>query len=399
MYNSIRCKLRQELVDVCAQSPVMQAPSGWMAPMVLNPGTGAVGGYGIINPLLKVSMKTVIDQSCDGEVEALSVGELDRLRRNYRSIVGADPPREHNPTDNQLSGLFRRLEVGGAPFVDFCVFRKNGNRFERSLKFSVQVREVNGGTRNQEVPGPNCLESWEHTWSVFKAACLMLDVATGHTLDRYAAKIRELASEYPRAWHLLLQADLIMRSEEWVLEKRKQERAFGVAPQLSSYNAKMPWESVIREAAEMEQFWRQQFEKPANREEQRAMTGAPAFRRGAPEDWQQEDADFRPPKWERDYKPDKGKGYGGQGKDNDKIPYNEQTVRGDGRHMQSVNGTQICFEWARNEEGCKAQCPTSRAHICEWCRGDHRSIECPQHPGWVPDQKGGAKGDPKRRRM
>ena len=263
MYNSIRCKLRQELVDVSTPNPVVQMSAGAAAPMVLNPGTGAVGGFGVINPLMKVSMRTVIDQACDGEVEALSATELDRLRRNYRSIVGADPPKDHNPTDNQLSGLWRRLEVGGAPFVDFCVFRKHGNRVERDLKFRVQVREVNGGTRNQEVPGPNCLESWEHSWSVFKAACIMLDVATGHTLDRYAAKVRELAVEYPMAWHLLLQADLIMRSEEWVLEKRKQERAYGIAPQLSSYNAQMPWESVIREAAEMEQFWRQQFEKPA----------------------------------------------------------------------------------------------------------------------------------------
>jgi hypothetical protein len=202
--------------------------------------------------------------------------------------------------------------------------------------------------------------------------------------------------EYPMAWHLLLEADLIMRSEEWVLEKRKQERAFGIAPQLSSYNAKMPWESVIREAAEMEQFWRQQFEKPANREEQRSMTGAPAFRRGAPEDRQREDADFRPPKREREYKPDKGAGKGKEkGKDK---PMADKLQRQDGRYMQSVSGTQICFNYSRQKDGCKAQCPESRAHICEWCRGNHRSIECPQHPNWVPEQAP-KRGDGKRRRM
>ena len=90
--------------------------------------------------MMKVSMRTVLDQACDGEVEALSVAELDRLRRTYRTVVGADPPKEQNPTDNQLSALFRRLEAGGAPYVDFCVFRKNGNRVERDLRFKVQVR-------------------------------------------------------------------------------------------------------------------------------------------------------------------------------------------------------------------------------------------------------------------
>jgi hypothetical protein len=162
MYNSIRCKLRQELVDVAApvQAVQAQAPTA-NYPVLINPGIGAIGGFGVINRLMKVSMKTVIDQACDGDVEALSVTELDRLRRNYRSIVGADPPKDHNPTDNQLSALFRRLEAGGAPFVDFCVFRKHGNRVERDLKFRVQVRDVNGGTRTQEIPGPNCLDSWE----------------------------------------------------------------------------------------------------------------------------------------------------------------------------------------------------------------------------------------------
>ena len=144
MYNSVRCKLRQELVDVAAPTlPAAQAAAVGMGiggAMLLNPGTGAIGGYGIINPLMKVSMNKVLDQACDGEVEALSAAELDRLRRNYRSIVGADPPKDQNPIDNQLSALFRRLEAGGAPYADFCVFRKNGNRVERDLRFKVQVR-------------------------------------------------------------------------------------------------------------------------------------------------------------------------------------------------------------------------------------------------------------------
>ena len=151
----------------------------------------------------------------------------------------------------------------------------------------------------QEIPGPNCLESWQESWLVFKAACIMLDVATGHTMDRYAAKVRELAVEYPMAWHLLIQSDLIMRSEEWMLEKRKQERAFGIAPQLSNYNAQMPWESVILEASEMDTFWTKQFEKPVGRAELRSLQVVPAFRRGGPDDRQRDDAGSDIPKGDK----------------------------------------------------------------------------------------------------
>jgi hypothetical protein len=234
---------------------------------------------------------------------------------------------------------------------------------------------------------------------VYKAACIMLDIATGHTLDRYAAKVRELAVEYPQAWHYLMQSDLIMRSEEWMLEKRKQERAYGIAPQLSEFNPQLPWESVIREAAELDSYWTKQFEKPAGRAELRSMQEVPAFRRGGPDDRQRDDAGSDIPKGDKRGR-DKGSGKGG-GKKGKANMAEKASQRQDGRYFTSVNGTQICFEFARNADGCKATCPSKRAHVCEWCRGSHRTIECPTKPGWVPEPpapgKGAGAGDDKRR--
>ena len=77
-----------------------------------------------------------------------------------------------------------------------------------------------------------------------------------------------------------MKADCIMRSEEWQHERRKQERAYALAPMLSEYNPGMPWESVIRSAAELEVFWVKQFEKPASRAESKQELQAPAFRAG-----------------------------------------------------------------------------------------------------------------------
>ena len=43
-------------------------------------------------------------------------------------------------------------------------------------------------------------------------------IATGATLDQYAAKLKERARNYPGAWLLLFKADVVMRSEEWLKE-------------------------------------------------------------------------------------------------------------------------------------------------------------------------------------
>ena len=70
--------------------------------------------------------------------------------------------------------------------------------------------------------------------------------------------------------------------------------------------------------------------------------------------------------------------------------------RKDGRYLRSRSGINICYDWSRHEDGCNNdKCPQQFAHVCEWCRQPHRSINCPQRPGWTPPPpttKGGGKG-------
>ena len=73
------------------------------------------------------------------------------------------------------------------------------------------------------------------------------------------------------------------------------------------------------------------------------------------------------------------------------------TRKQDGRFCYDIGGTELCYAWGRNESGCATVCTREpkRAHGCEWCRGPHRSIHCPSHPGWRPDPgegKGKGKG-------
>ena len=60
-------------------------------------------------------------------------------------------------------------------------------------------------------------------------------------------------------------------------------------------------------------------------------------------------------------------------------------------------GTQVCFAYNRAKEGCAVVCPSSRAHVCEFCLEPHRTVECPRNPGWTPPVKGAGKGKGKNR--
>ena len=59
--------------------------------------------------------------------------------------------------------------------------------------------------------------------------------------------------------------------------------------------------------------------------------------------------------------------------------------RADGRYVRDAKGVEICFSFARHAGGCKESCPQGRTHICEWCREEHRSIDCSSKPrDWKP---------------
>ena len=66
--------------------------------------------------------------------------------------------------------------------------------------------------------------------------------------------------------------------------------------------------------------------------------------------------------------------------------------RPDGRYMYAQNGRGICFQHSKNENGCTTICDKNFEHICELCRGLHRTIHCPTNPGWRPPLEGKGRG-------
>ena len=314
---------------------------------------------------LRVKMSQVIDQGADQEVEVLPHDEIAKYRQQYMLAEGDAPLEREEVTDAQLSCLKAKVSCEAAPFVDMGVWGPYGERLARQMKFTSQVLK-DGQWKSVEIPGASSIEKWEESWRIFRTACIMLNIAAAAVIDRYASEFRQRVAEYPNAWHLAAQADIRCRTEFWPQERRRQKAFHQVHQELSSFNPRQPWNSVIKASACNSDFWAREFEKPALRFQVMGPKDKPAkMLPGLP-----------------------------AAEDDRKRKFDPQ--RKDGRYLKSRSGINICYDWSRNEDGCNnEQCPHQFAHICEWCRQPHRSINCPQRPGWTsppPQAKGAGKG-------
>lgn len=315
---------------------------------------------------IKIKLSQVIDQGSDMEIEQLDAATLQRARRAFLQSEGDAPLEKEEVTDAQISALHAKINHGQAPFVDMGVWGPYGERLARQMKFTSQVLK-DGQWRSVELPGASSFIAWEEAWRIFRTAAIMLGLASPCVLDRYAAEFKARVLEYPDCWHLAAQADIRCRSEFWLQEKRRQEEFHAAHANMSSFNTMQPWNSVIKAAANSSEFWHREFEKPALLYK---MNGPKAMK-AIPE----------PPR-------EAGGSHTWSTRGQDKGTYDPK--RRDGRHFKSMGGVNICYEWSRNDNGCtnEGQCPRGMAHVCEWCRQPHRTISCPQVPGWSADKEG-----------
>jgi hypothetical protein len=369
--NAIKAKFGIEPCDLLATDNPSQASSAVV---------GTLSGAAM--PIRhKIKGSHVIDQGLDMEFEMLQAEVLLDARQQYVLQQGDAPVERDEVTDQQLSCLYGKIQLRLAPFVDMGVWGPYGDRLARAMKFmSQEFRD--GKWSNVELQGASHMHAWDESWRIFRTAAIMLGLATPSTLDRYSLEFRERVREHPNCWHIAAQADIRCRSEFWTLELRKQEAFHAAQPQLSAFNAAQPWNSVIKASAVNTEFWHKEFDKLALNYKLsggRALPAVPLL----PEQVAAVEDKKQPKR---------------------KPTVDVSAQRKDGRFFRSINGSEICFDWSRTENGCSTTCPHHRAHVCEWCRQPHRTIACPVHPGWKPTEltaqkgKGKGKGRGKKRR-
>ena len=358
-------------------------------------GTGSTAGDATapsasMSTKAKLKLSQILDQGSDQETEMLPLDTLQKMRRNFVMLEGDNPLEQEEVTDAQLSCLYAKLQSQQTPFVDMGVFGPYGDRIARAMKF-VSQQWKDGQWKAVELPGASNLETWEQSWRIFRTACLMLGVATSAVLDRYAAEFRQRVNDHPGVWHLAAQADIRCRSEFWPQELRRQQAFHESQPQLSAYVPEMPWNSVIKASANNREYWNREFEKPALMYSMQGAKATPA--KPTPPGMIAVSPDAPNPTAASSAGGDKKRSFDPQ--------------RKDGRYFKSRFGVNICYAWSRSKDGCSnTKCERGMAHVCEFCRQPHRTVDCPAVPGWDPTTKTeknkgrgkGAKG-PKRRHM
>ena len=390
LYNAVRRKFSMNIGDL------LEVPQG-AAPSGAGPATAqaAVAGH-IAGATVKIKLSQTIIQGKDMEVESLPPEVIRVKRELYVTVVGDVPMPECQVTDIQLSVFIRVVDMGMSPACDFGVWGPHGTRMERAMFFTVHFAGPDGKWRATELKGPENIEAWEACWEVFKTAAIMANLASVANLDYYAKKFKTRVARYHWAWHLAIQADWRCRTEWWVEEKRAQESFHASSPRLSAYEPERPWNSVIKASAKNTDFWHEHLSEPAVLYRQSggpdnsakgsgAHTGAPRRQRSRPPS--------RSPsrRRKRSRTPLRRAVRPGHGGSDEQRP--------DGRYLCAKDGTEICYAWSRNDGGCADACRgvPKRAHVCEFCRKEHRTIRCPDHPGWRPAATGPAATSSKRK--
>jgi hypothetical protein len=150
-------------------------------------------------------------------------------------------------------------------------------------------------------------------------------------------------------------------------------------PQLSAYDPMAPWNSVLKAAGTDHEFWDRELKEPAllyslghgrvepshveRQPEVPTGMGKKALKRKRQQEAAARAPTTRPP-------PPAGKG---QGKGKESHPRKTRQ----GTYLTSRDGSQVCFTWNRDRDGCKTgPCPNRRAHVCEHCLQPHRGVDC-----------------------
>ena len=370
---------------------------------------------------LKVS--NFVDQLDDTEVDMASKVEIDEAYRCFREATGADPQPEADPTPEQIAVMRAKVVVNGeAPYGDFSVLTPYGRRVQKSMKAKNWLLQADGSFKAQEVPGPPTFEAWRACWRVYRSVLLMLcheptapggpklPVVTVACLEEYYDKVKELADEFPEAWHLVMIAEDRCRGEYFERLRRTLRRARleGRLPMGLDFQETRPWIGVFTQAARDAEYWQKHVIRPAQSflarggagksmpkdvaNDVNMTSGAQAAtshaapgeglsrnarkRRAAKEKLAAEKA--KNDKWQSEAKPgwngaSPGAGPSGGGGGGAVHPRKfGQTF------ITTREGTEICYRFAKGAaNACAEPCADKRAHVCQYCLGVHTNQQCP----------------------
>eukprot|EP00435_Cladocopium_sp_Y103_P022756 s3386_g5.t1 len=368
------------------------------------------------SPIKKVKASSVLDQMDDTEVAAMSRVELNEAYANHVEETGAEPQHDCDPTVEQIAAMRDRVITRQeAPYADFSILTPFGKTMQRQLKTRSWMIQQDGTFRALEVPGPPSFEAWKSCWRVFRSILFMLrypasapgmtpkKVITSAALEEYYDRIVKLSTDFPETWHLIMRAEDKCRSEMMERYRRQLTKAAleGRLPMNLDYDGTQPWIGVFTYAARNSEYWDEHVIKPSTifiARGGRHMTSDKAERVNIPEPalealnnvakFAQHSDLSAPSKIKSPGKPGKGPKRAAVPEELSDSPpppqkpkkkkETEHPRKWGNQYVTTADGVEICFKNAKGKVGsCPEPCADRRAHVCQFCLGNHNNASCP----------------------
>ena len=218
--------------------------------------------------LRKVKLSAVLSQVDDAEIDVLDEKEILKGYLRYEAVYGKGerPPKDSEPTSEQISSISHLVKQGHPPYADFAIFGPYGHRLYKKIKLSGVTIGRDGLLKSVELHGPANLGLWAQSYQVLVNTLVMLDTVDLGTLLKYKEKIEKFHDRYgEKIWAVLYQADVRCRLELMERTKRTLVSAHEAALAKGSttdYDPNRPWNYVWQVVIGDEGFWRDEVTEP-----------------------------------------------------------------------------------------------------------------------------------------
>lgn len=143
-------------------------------------------------------MSSLIDQADESELAPATRDQVDQWMSAYVTIMCSPPAEEEEPSEAQLAALHRKTFVfKKPPYADLAIFTPFGRKCSKAQKFRVYHPLGDGSHMMRELPGSQNFQQWLTSWRAYKAACLMLSIASLASLQIYEKAIERLVLHWP----------------------------------------------------------------------------------------------------------------------------------------------------------------------------------------------------------
>ena len=164
----------------------------------------------------KLKLSTITSQVDETEINVADEAFVMQCYVRYQQIFGKGemPPKDTEPTGEQISAIRYLLDNDMPPYADFSVYGPYSQRMQKRIKLSGVTISRDGVLRTVELQGPPTIAMWVSCYKVLANTLVMLNAVDLGALMKYESHIIKLHDRYSeKIWGVLYQAEVRCRLE------------------------------------------------------------------------------------------------------------------------------------------------------------------------------------------